>query len=493
MDVPFRWPDRSFGSEKVACWLLVGVCGAGMRAFLQMLTDAGERVAGTDSDHRSLQRLQMSVSSSLQIFPWNKFPTFDKPAEVTVVHSLAVPPDEAILESARRAGCRVLDLPQAMGILFSPMQQVCIAGTHGKTTTAGMTWWILNQAGLTPAGFIGGEICGTNRSGAFGRGEIAVIESCEYRGAFLQFRPTTAVFTGIEADHFDCFPCDADSDRTFQTFAGLLPPEGRLLIDEECARSRQIAGRQQCRINSYQIFDTCPAAGSTSHIGDSRWAAYRTAFRAHSFEQHAVIQRNGESVAEITLRVPGIHNVKNAMGAFLAAFYSGVSVSRIQHGLQSFPGMRRRFEHRGYWRGADMIDDYAHHPTAIRAAVNTAREIYPGRRILAIFEPHQLSRTLRLFPEFVRALSGFDECWTLPVLPARESSGAGICRETSAKLAAAVVKRGTPAIALPGLDQVLGRLDHSSRPGDVIITLGAGRTDQIHDEIHRRLQRDSAA
>jgi len=179
--------------------------------------------------------------------------------------------------------------------------------------------------------------------------------------------------------------------------------------------------------------------------------------------------------------------------AFVAAMAEGLPPEKIAQHIGSFSGIRRRFEHRGTWRGVDLVDDYAHHPSAISATLRTARSCFPGRRLIAIFEPHQVSRTARLFSEFTQALTLFDECLVLPVLPARENASSAECCRISGRLVRRISEAGGRAFLMANLDQVPGRLDHAARPGDVVITMGAGRTNQIHDEINRRLQRNSAA
>jgi UDP-N-acetylmuramate--alanine ligase len=206
-----------------------------------------------------------------------------------------------------------------------------------------------------------------------------------------------------------------------------------------------------------------------------------------------VIQHHGKPVTELHLAVPGIHNAVNALGALVAAVTEGVSPDVAAQHLSTFSGMRRRFEYRGNWRGIDLIDDYAHHPSAVAAIFRTARDLFPDRRLVAVFEPHQISRTEKLFSEFTRALTPFDECLILPVLAARERASNFQCSQLSASLVRQIFEAGGRAFLMANLDQAFRRLDHASRPGDVVITMGAGRTHQIHDEIHRRFFRNSAA
>ena len=477
--------------EKKSVWLLLGICGAGMRAFAEMLLDAGQTVVGTDTDSDGLQRLQHLRFPKCSIIPWPTELDQKELTEATVVHSLAVSANCPLLTHARELNLKVTPLPVAMGEFVQNSRQICVGGTHGKTTTTGMIWWILQQAGLKPAGYIGGEFIDSHRSGAFGAGQTSVIESCEYRQSFLQLYPHTAVLTGIEPDHFDCFDVDQAADSAFQSFIARIPADGTLIVNADNSRSLDVAQTARCNVFSFgrsaasdwmirdlEVDSTCTTA---TKIGSP--------FPAQGFE----IFHCGKSIAEVRLRVPGLHNVENATAAFVAAMAEGLAPEDIARHLGSFSGIRRRFEYRGTWRGVDLVDDYAHHPSAINATLRTARSCFPGRRLIAIFEPHQVSRTERLFSEFTQALALFDECLVLPVLPARENASSAECSRISGRLVRRISEAGGRAFLMANLDQVPGRLDHAARPGDVVITMGAGRTNQIHDEIHRRLLRDSAA
>jgi UDP-N-acetylmuramate--alanine ligase len=478
-------------SEKKSVWLLLGICGAGMRAFAEMLLDAGQKVIGTDTDRDGLSRLQFLKNPHCSLIPWPTELNSEEYSGAIVVHSLAVPANSPLLIQARQLNLMVFPLPVAMGEFLKNSRQICVAGTHGKTTTTGMIWWILQQAGLKPAGYIGGEFLDTHRSGAFGAGRTSVIESCEYRQSFLQLNPQTAVLTGIEPDHFDCFDVDQAADSAFQSFIDRIPADGTLIVNADNSRSLDVARSVDCSVFSFGRNTGSDWMIRNLEMDSSRTTATKPGppFPVQVFE----IFHCGKSIAEVRLRVPGLHNVENATAAFVASMAEGLLPEEIARHLGSFSGIRRRFEYRGTWRGVDLIDDYAHHPSAISATLRTARSCFPGRRLIAIFEPHQVSRTERLFSEFTQALTLFDECLVLPVLPARENASSAECCRISGRLVRRISEAGGRAFLLANLDQVPGRLDHAARPGDVVITMGAGRTNQIHDEIHRRLLRDSAA
>ena len=469
-------------------WLLVGALGAGMRALAEMLIDAGELVIGTDHQLAGDDCLLPALFDHhpIQLFRPDQTEQIFAQSPVQAVYSMAVPEKSPLLQECRARGMSVFPLPQTLNQILGRRNQLCIAGTHGKTTTSGMTYTILAHAACHPSAFIGGIKSPHGRSGVLASGSVAVVESCEYRQSFLHLTPTTVVLTGIESDHFDYFLSQADCDQTFNDFVDRLPPDGKLIFNDDCARSAAIAATSRRQTISVSL------------NRDSDWNAVplKTCSKRDGspiFGQTFLLRNRAHEVGVVQLQVPGSHNRFNAVAAIAAAVTSGVAVDAAIQGVATFSGIHRRFEHRGHLFGIDWIDDYAHHPTAIRSTLETVRSIFPARRLIAVFEPHQHSRLTALFGDFQSALLLADECLILPVLPARESASRADCSRLSGKLVRSISESGRRAFLMANLDQVLGRLDHSGRPGDVVITMGAGRTHQIHDEIHRRLQRNSAA
>ena len=471
-----------------------------------VLSDRGQKIVGTDTDQEALASVFHGTDSfsgadpQRRIVNWSALNGDFDFRSYRVIHSIAIDSAHPILKLARDAGCPIHSLPDAVSHVFQSARHLCVAGTHGKTTTSGMLWWILQQSGQAPGGFVGGEfsrsssisstahLAGPNQ---FGSGNPAVIESCEYRRTFLSYRPQVAVITGIESDHFDYFADEHDADQAYRQFLDLLPPDGRIVFRGDCSRTRSLVKHSHCRAVSFGSGTDCdwttrPATVS-SYLPTSATVPARRMMQ--SFE---LVHPDGQTIP-VHLMVPGAHNIANATAAILAAQECGVSMASAAESLASFPGMHRRLEYRGAWRGAELFDDYAHHPTAVAAAVGTLRQLFPGRRLLAILEPHQISRTQRLFADFRSALQAVDECLILPVLAARERAAWKDCCELSGRLVRQLSESGARAFLMANLDQVLGRLDHSVKPGDIVLTMGAGRTHRIHDELYRRFQRDSAA
>lgn len=496
-------------------WLLVGVCGAGMQSLCELLvSNPNFHVFGTDLDVVTLQAVESRFRGRFTSIPWNLSTRLSGHRVDRAVYSLAVPASSIPMQWARDHNIPQQSLPEALSHLLGTRRQICVAGTHGKSTTTAMVSWILRQTGAPSPTFVGGELQPSatpamQTGNLNANSDLAVIESCEYRNTFLSYSPEVAVITSAEADHFDWFKNDQERLSAFQKFTHRIRSHGCLVVNGDDDFAKDLRTQVSCRVFQYvtgSAADTsvCGAFRDVWVIDDAEppiFAPFDSAagtpirFR-QTFQLRRAETTSGdpsEAPIKVTLGQPGLHNCQNASAAILAALALGVCPQASAEALRTFPGIRRRFEYRGNWRGIHWIDDYAHHPSAIRTTLRTARQVFQGRRLIAVFEPHQMSRTTELFGDFCDALGLADEILVLPVLPAREDVTSAQCIRTSEEMVRMVNHDRIRAFLMTNLDQVQGRLDHSSRPGDVVISMGAGRTHQIHDEIHRRLQRDFAA
>jgi UDP-N-acetylmuramate--alanine ligase len=366
---------------------------------------------------------------------------------------------------------------QMLGHLMRDRQGVCVAGTHGKSTTTAMTGWILSSAGFAPSVVIGAEVRESGVSGWSGDGPHFVVESCEFQKSFLDLTPHHAAILGIEPDHFDCYPHFDEMIAAFAEFAQSVPSSGRLLIQSGCQASKAACVAAAAPVETFAVETAMGQGAADWQAADLRRTADGTRFR---------IFHRGEFFAEIALAIPGAHNVANALAASVLAHWSGADPAAIREALREFPGIVRRFEPAGTWRGALLIDDYAHHPTAVKATLETARVKFGSRRIWCAFQPHQVSRTEALFHEFARSLAGADQVLLVPVFAARERVDKEPV-ETSQRLAARVNLEGGRARFAETLDQACATLEDELRPGDVLITMGAGDIGKIHHALTRSI------
>ena len=448
---------------------LVGVCGSGMQALAELLLGLGWHVSGSDRC-ASEEAIRTLESRGLRIHQGHKATHLPHHADV-LVYSQAIAPEN--VERVRASHCGILQLSysQMLGRLMSERTGVSIAGTHGKSTTTAMTASLLTSAGLAPSAVVGARLIDRDVGGWAGAGDLLVVESCEYRRSFLDLSPRYAVITGIEPDHFDCYESLGETTAAFAEFAASIDSSGVLLVAADCPAAAEAAGQATSRVRT---FGRGPGAD---------WRAADVC-RTVSGSRFGLFFR-GEFRTEITVPVPGRHNVDNALAAAAMACELGVDPRLVREGLRGYAGIRRRFQRVGSWRGVTVVDDYAHHPTAVQATLETARETFGRRRLWCAFQPHQVSRTLALFDEFASSFQEADQLLLLPVFAAREDDLQA--EDVSRKLAKRIGSSGsgTGCRFVPSLDRLVETLDHDTRPGDVLITMGAGDIDQVPHEFTR--------
>jgi UDP-N-acetylmuramate--alanine ligase len=456
---------------------LVGVCGAGMKALAELLLDCGCQVTGSD-----LQLPTPAVASLIRrglLFHRGHAADFVPQCAQALVYSPAIPAENAERHAAARRHIPQLSYTQFLGRLMQHGAGVCIAGTHGKSTTAAMTGLMLTDAGRSPSVVLGAELSDGGRSGWAGAGELLVVESCEFQRSFLDYSPRYAAILNVEADHFDCFPDLAAVTEAFGEFAERVAPrDGVLVVRSDCEAAVKASERTQAR----QV-TIGPEGCADWWAGDLRRTATGIRFRTY---------RENTFFAEISLQIGGRHNIWNALAAAALGDAIGLSPREIREGLEEFRGIRRRLELVGSWRGVTLLDDYAHHPTAIRSTLETVREQFGRRRVWCVFQPHQVSRTVALMMDFADAFSAADEILVVPAFAARERVTTEPF-QVSRELADQLVRNGCSARFVESLDQITATLDDALEPGDVLITVGAGDIDQVHHEFTRRVQRHPAS
>ncbi len=451
---------------------LVGICGSGMKALAEMLDGLGWIVTGSDLQPPT-DTFELLRKRGFHIHRGHADEYLPRQTDM-LIYSPAISPSNPERRCAEQLGIEQLSYNQMLGMLMKSRVGLSIAGTHGKSTTTAMPATILNEGGFSPSAVIGAELAACSVSGWAGGGPLFVVESCEYQRNFLHLCPTHAVLTGIEADHFDYFHDFRATREAFAEFVSRLPAGGQMVIRGDCAATRIAAASSLAQIETFSLRDT-----SDWWAADLRVAGTGTRFR---------VFHRGQFFTEISLRVPGRHNVLNALAAAAICRNVGASADAVREGLQGFRGVKRRFEVLGSWRGVTLIDDYAHHPTAVKATLQTVCEQFAGRRILCAFQPHQESRTRALMDEFAASFDAADEVFLVPIFTARETCADAALR-TNAELAERLATRGPAVRLLTSLDHLIDTLDDSARPGDVLVTMGAGDINQIQHELTRRIQR----
>lgn len=448
----------------------MGIGGAGMSPLAELVLRSGGRVTGCDAQlgagARALREVGIEVEEGHD-------PSHASGCAALVVTS-AVPSDHPEVQAARAAGIPVLKRALALGSIVNHGTVVAIAGTHGKTTTTALTTAALAAAGLDPTGLVGGRVPewgGNLRPGSDG---LYVVEADEYDRSFLTLRPSVAVVTTLEADHLDIFGSLAGVEEAFLDFFGRLRDDGSIVACADDAGVGRLLPRLTRRHGTVTTYGL--NAGSMLRAEEVEPRGTVTRFR---------VREAGRLAARIELRVPGLHNVRNALAAAGVARALGAEWEAIERGLASYQGVARRFETVGEARGILLVDDYAHHPTEIDATLHAARASFPDRRIVAVFQPHLFSRTRDFAAEFGRALAGADLVVVTGIYPAREAPIPGV---TGEMVVGPARDSGAEVVYLESREEVADRVLDLLRPGDLCLTLGAGNLDDAAREILGKLQ-----
>ncbi|MDF1504207.1 UDP-N-acetylmuramate--L-alanine ligase, partial [Roseisolibacter sp. H3M3-2] len=434
----------------------VGIAGAGMSALAELFVRRGAAVTGCDASAGSaddLRRLGVEVVQGHD-------PAHVAGARALVVTS-AMPKDHPELAAARAAGLPVIRRAEALAEAIAGGACIGIAGTHGKTTTTVLTTEALAAAGLAPTGVVGGRVGAWGGNLRFDGTERFVVEADEYDRSFLALTPTVAVVTNVEADHLDIYADLADIRGAFTEFAG----RARFVVacaDDEGANSLPYPASAE--VVRYGVADPTPHPDARLYARDVRVEA-----RADGDRTVCEVVYDDKPLGVLALRVPGLHNVRNALAAVGVGLLLGATLDGMRAGLEGFGGVERRFQRLGEAAGVHVVDDYAHHPTEVAATLAAARAAYPSRRVVAAFQPHLYTRTRDFAGAFGEALSGADAVFLTEIYQAREQPIPGVTSgrvEAAARAARARVSWRGPRDALA---DVLAAL---VRAGDVVLTLG---------------------
>lgn len=428
---------------------LIGIGGVSMSALGEVLFSMGIDISGSDMNESNTVRMLREKGMKIVV---GHFPESVDGADF-VVRTAAVHDDNPEIAAAHAKGIPVFERTQAWGaIMRSYDKAICVAGTHGKTTTTSMVTHILMAAESDPTVMIGGTLPLLKSSYRVGAGDTIVMESCEYYNSFHCFLPTTAVILNIDADHLDFFKDIDDIKNSFRVFAENVPDGGNIVVNADDANTMDcIKGIEGRRIVTFGI--DADAQVKAENISYGRVTAFDLIY-------------NGEDVARVELKVCGKHNVYNALAAAAAALVSDIPAGKIAEGLGGFRGAGRRVEYKGEFKGAEIYDDFAHHPNELKATFAAVRDMGYDR-IVCVFQPHTYTRTKALFSEFVEALQLADKIYLTEIYAAREKNTVGISAEDLAE-------KIPGSVFCSGFDELADKLRDEAKAGDIILTVGAG-------------------
>jgi len=448
---------------------LVGIGGVSMSPLAEILHGMGIEVTGSDinenqavKDLRALG-IKIAIGHNAENIEGAQY----------LIRTAAAREDNAEIKAAREQGVKVFERAQAWGYIMRKYRNaICISGVHGKTTTTSMVSHILLAAETDPTIMIGGTLPLLESGCRVGKGDVIVVESCEYYNSFHNFHPTVAVVLNIDTDHLDFFKDLDDLKSSFRKFASLIPSRGHIVCNGDNLNTMEALSTIDHELLTFGFSETACVSGNPIRVrGVNVSASGRTPSMDVIFD--------GKPVCKIKLQAPGMHNLFNALAAAAACLSIGISPKAIEEGLFSYTGVGRRFEYKGCYNGADVYDDYAHHPCELHALLDTVEAIDSYKRVILAFQPHTYTRTKALFSDFVEELKRPDVVLLAEIYAAREINDVGI---TSSVLADAVP--GARCIsAFPSLADEISSI---ARDGDIILTVGAGDIFKVGEALVNR-------
>ncbi len=430
---------------------MVGIGGISMSALARMLRYFGYRVSGSDRTETKITKALSDDGFNITI--GHTSDAIDAPD--LVCYTAAISPDNPELTKARTLGIPVMERAELLGQLMKKYKfPIAVAGTHGKTTTTSMLSLILLEAGLDPTILVGGELSQIGGNYKLGKEDYLVFEACEYVESFLHFNPFMSVITNVEEDHLDYFADLNHIISAFQKFTRLNSSNGCIIVCSDDKNIESVVQNIEKKVVKYGLI----GKNNDFYAKDIRVTDDgRTQFDVYAY---------GEKVTDISLFMPGKHNILNALGAFAAAWQLGVEPDAIKRGLESYLGTKRRFEKLGEVNGFTVIDDYAHHPTEIESCLKAAKTVTSGK-VWCIFQPHTYSRTKAFIDDFAKALSLADQTIVADVYPAREAYDGTIH-------SCDIAIRMENGMYINDFDAIKKYILENVQEGDAVITMGAG-------------------
>ena len=438
---------------------LMGVGGVGMCGIAEVLIAQGMTVSGCDLAEN--ERTQRLIELGATIHLGHEEDHLE--AVSALVVSSAVPAEHPELKAAMEKGLPVVRRAEMLGELMRFKKGVAVAGTHGKTTTTAIIGHLLTSAGADPTVIVGGRAHFLGTHARTGEAPLLVCEADEFDRSFLELTPHLAVITNLEPEHLDCYASVDDLHATFVTFANRASVFGATILCADDPGAWGLRDRLRRRVVGY----------GASEEAEVRLEITASESRGTDF----TVFRNDRRLGEVSLPLPGSFNALNALAAITVGLELGIEFDTLAEGCADFAGVARRFEVRGERDGVTVVDDYAHHPTELKALLEATRQAMPGRRVVAVFQPHLYSRTRDFAADFAAALLGAEVAVVLPIYPAREQPIEGISSQLVVEEA---MRLGHPRVlAGPPVDEAVKQLEELLEPGDVLLTVGAGDVDNV--------------
>lgn len=442
----------------------IGIGGISMSGLAEILLNEDFKVSGSDSKESPLTKKLESQGAVIHY--GQKAENITEHIDL-VIYTAAIRRENPELIEAVSRKIPMLTRAELLGQLMSNYKTpIAVSGTHGKTTTTSMISHVLLAGNTDPTISVGGILKAIGGNIRVGNSETFITEACEYTNSFLNFLPKIGIILNIEEDHLDFFKDIEDIRHSFRQFAALIPADGCLIINGEIDNYQEITQGLPCQVITYGLHRNYDYSAQNIGFDEQGNVSYDFYLK-------------GNFIKRVALSVTGDHNVSNSLSAIAIGHLLNLSSEVIQEGLQSFKGTDRRFEYKGERNGVTIIDDYAHHPTEIKATLQAAKH-YPHEKLWCVFQPHTYTRTKAFFSEFAQALSHADHVVLADIYAARETDNLGVSSEG---LAAEIKKHGADAYYLPSFEEIEKFLLDHCQNGDLLITMGAGNVVSIGEDL----------
>lgn len=433
----------------------IGIGGSSMSGLAEILLSQGYKVSG--SDIKTSKATQKLENNGAMISIGHSADNITTPD--LIVYTVAVKEENPEMIRSRELHIPIIDRAELLGLLMKKHSfGIAVSGTHGKTTTTSMITTIMLESNTDPTAHIGGELDCIGGNTRIGASEYFITEACEYYGSFLKFHPFMAVVLNIELDHVDYFKDIDHIKSTFDQFLSLVPQNGYIIACADDANALSVVSSKKCNIITYGLKNP-----------DSEWTARNIKYSDMGYASFDVYCK-GSLLGNVSLSVPGPHNVSNALAAIAACYTCGCSMNNIISGLLSFGGSHKRFELKGLVDDIKVIDDYAHHPSEVQATLNAAKNTI-HKKMWCVFQPHTYTRTKAFLEQFSKSFNAADNIIITDIYAAREKDPGDIHSST---LADKICQQGGNAIYISDFLEIAQYLDKNAQPGDLILTMGAG-------------------
>ncbi|MDD4779669.1 MAG: UDP-N-acetylmuramate--L-alanine ligase [Tissierellia bacterium] len=433
----------------------IGIGGIGMSGLAELMIDEGCKVAGSDKNSSHITKKLENLGA--KIFKGHNDKNITQDIDL-VVYTSAISQDNPEYLKAKELNINIMDRAEFLGLIMKYYtHSICVSGTHGKTTTTGMLSAILLESNINPTIFLGGEMDSLGGNFKLGSNNLLLTEACEYKRNFLKFNPTMEIILNIDEDHLDYYKDIRDIENAFSEYAKILPEDGFLIAN---VQNKNLFNDVKCNIYTFGLNDDADYYPSEIKY-----------FPTPSY----ILMNKGKKIADISLQVYGEHNILNSIAVTISCIMLNIDIETIKKGLYNFKGTHRRYEYKGTYNGAVLIDDYAHHPTEMKATLNTAKTYSKGK-IITVFQPHTYTRTMSLLQDFANALKQSDIIILLDIYAAREKDTGIIHSKDLLNKMKETYDNGYYA---KNFEEAAELVMKFANEGDTIITMGAGSVNEV--------------